>query len=60
MKLHSQICFNELIWYILLCHEHGVRKVKVDRDTYRQIKKLSFNSPKKMTKFMGITFNIKQ
>jgi hypothetical protein len=60
MKLHSQICFNELIWYVSLCHEYGIKKVLVERDIYQRIKILAFNSPAKSLKFMGVTFNIKQ
>lgn len=60
MKLHGHACLSELIWYVALCHEYGIKKVMIDRDVYHRIKILAFNSPKKSLKFMGVTFNIKQ
>ncbi len=57
MTLHSNTSFRELTDYALLCHEHRIKKVKLDPETYNRVKELAFNTPKKSLKFMGITFN---
>lgn len=55
MNLHPQISKPELVSYCELCHEHKIKKVRVDRDTAARIAELAMASKV----FMGIKFRIK-
>lgn len=55
MILHPQISKSELIAYCELCHEHKIKKVRVDVATAARILELAMAS----VVFMGIKFKVK-
>lgn len=55
MTLHPHLTSAELSAYCELCHEHGIKSVKVDANTAGAIQAISFGLV-----FMGIKFKVKQ
>ena len=55
MTLLPNISRAELSDYCELCHEHGIKSVKVDEKTAGAIKAIAFGLV-----FMGIKFKVKQ
>lgn len=56
MQLHKLSSLNELAEYARLCHEHGIKRVKLDADTYRRVKQINpFVSGKNLAYF-GVQF----
>lgn len=56
MTLHPTISRDELTAYCELCHEHGVKSVKVDVHTANAIKTLMFGN----LRAFGVNFKVKQ
>ena len=55
MTIHPNITRAELSAYCELCHEHGIKSVKVDANAAGAIQALAFGLV-----FMGIKFKVKQ
>lgn len=58
MTLHPNLTRAELTAYCELCHEHGVKSVRVDKATAGAIKPLILHGTP--MKFLGIQFKIKR
>lgn len=59
MDLTAKSSFNELQDYAILCLEHGVKKVVVNKETHRRLKQLVPFSSSNGVRFLGIYFTIK-
>lgn len=57
MTLHPHTTRAELVDYCLLCHEHGVKSVRVDKATAGAVKALVLHG--KEAKYLGVKFKIK-
>lgn len=56
MTLHPHITRAELADYCQLCHEHGVKTVRVDKATAEAIERLALHGTP--MRFLGIKFKI--
>lgn len=56
MTLHPQISRNELFDYCQLCHENGVKSVKVDTATLNAIKGITVGQ----VVCLGVKFKVEQ
>lgn len=54
MTLHPHLTRSELTEYCLLCHEHRIKAVKVDKETAQAIRRIYPNADG--AEFMGIKF----
>lgn len=57
MTLHPHITRAELADYCELCHEHGIKSVKVDKPTADAIKPLILHGTP--MQYLGIKFKIR-
>lgn len=56
MTLHPHLTRSELVNYCLLCHENGVKTVRVDKKTSEAIKRFILHGTP--MKYLGIKFKI--
>lgn len=56
MTLHPHITRAELAAYCELCHEHGVKSVRVEKQTAEAIKRLIVHGT--LMRYLGIKFKI--
>lgn len=58
MTLHPHISRAELTAYCELCHEHGVKSVRVEKQTAEAIERLILHGAP--MKYFGIQFKIRK
>lgn len=58
MTLHPHLTRAELAAYCELCHEHGVKSVRVEKPTAEAIKRLILHGTP--MRYLGIKFKIRK